>query len=613
MEDFDDDLTEVEYEHTSNHPWRKIIKTVLLHKKSAIAMVISVFFLAFLDIFYPLCNQFALKQYFENTDPNRFDTAYIFIGFYIGVALLYGVAVCCFLVSVGKVEVHTSYELKKEAYHKLQQLPFSYFDKTPQGWIMARLTSDSRKLAMIISWSFVDFVWGLLTMFGILGILLVYNAKLALIIIVLLPLLLGFAILIRKKILKSYREARRINSEITASYNEGFMGSKTTKSLVIEDLNRKEFHIKTKNYRRAALRAVCFSALFGPVIFIIGYFGVGTTLYIGGKMVLGGSITLASLYLFVDYTIKFFDPVMNISYCLGEFQNAQASAERIITLIETEPEIMDTPEVIEKYGTIYEPKYENFEELEGDVEFRDVTFKYNKGETVLKKFNLKIKAGQNVALVGHTGSGKSTIVNLICRFYEPTEGEILIDGKNYKERSITWLHSNLGYVLQSPQLFSGTIMENIRYGRLDATDEEVIEAAKIVSAHAFISKLDKGYHTEVGESGNKLSLGEKQLISFARAIIANPKILVLDEATSSIDTQTEDLIQKAIEVVLKGRTSFMIAHRLSTVVNADLILVMNHGEVVESGKHHDLLLKKGYYFELYKNQFQKELEEKMKY
>lgn len=610
MEDFDD-VIDAEETHVNNHPWRKIIKTVLKHKKAAIGMLIAVTCLAILDVCFPLINSFALKQYFEGDNPARFDTAYLFIIFYIGVAICYGIAVCAFLIFVGRVEVYTSYELRKEAYHKLQQLPFSYFDKTQQGWIMARLTSDARKLSEIISWGFVDFFWGLLSMFGILGVLMVINFKLSLIILILLPFLLGFGILIRKKILVAYREARKINSQITASFNESFMGSKTTKSLVIEDHNRKEFHVKTKNYRRSALRAVCFSSLFGPVIFIIGYIGVGGTLFFGGKMVLAG-LELASLYLFVDYTIKFFDPVMNISYTIGEFQNAQASAERIITLIETIPEIEDTEEVIEKYGTIYEPKYENFEPLIGDVEFKNVTFKYNAGQTVLNNFNLKIKAGQNVALVGHTGSGKSTIVNLICRFYEPTEGQILIDGRDYKDRSLTWLHSNLGYVLQSPQLFSGNIMENIRYGRLDATDEEVIEAAKIVSADDFITKLDKGYFTEVGESGNKLSLGEKQLISFARAMIANPRILVLDEATSSIDTKTENLIQKAIEVALTGRTSFMIAHRLSTVVNADLILVMNEGEIVESGKHHDLLLEKGYYFELYKNQFQKEMEEKMK-
>lgn len=319
-------------------------------------------------------------------------------------------------------------------------------------------------------------------------------------------------------------------------------------------------------------------------------------------MVLNG-LDVAILYLFIDYTIKFFDPIISVSNVIGDFQQAQASAERIISLIEEKPQIEDRPDVIEKYGTIFEPKYENFEPLIGDVEFKDVTFQYIKGETVLKNFNLHIPAGSSVALVGHTGSGKSTIVNLICRFYEPTSGDIWIDGHSYKDRSITWLHSNIGYVLQTPQLFSGTILENVRYGNLKATDEEIIEALKTVAADSFIERLDDGYQTMVGESGSKLSVGERQLISFARAIIADPKILVLDEATSSIDIQTEQLIQQAVEIVMKGRTTFMIAHRLSTVVNADIILVMKDGEVVESGTHHELLNNKGYYFELYSNQF----------
>lgn len=471
---------------------------------------------------------------------------------------------------------------------------------------MARVTSDSRKLSIILSWGFIDFFWGFLTMIGIFIILLIKNIQLSIIVICILPILLIFSIIMRKVILKHYRSARKINSEITGAYNEGFLGAKTIKSLVIENKVKDNFKDKANKYKKSALRAAAFSALFGPVIFVIGYLGVGLTLYTGGIMVIGGTLLLSELYLFIDYTIKFFDPVISISRVLGDFQQAQASAERIISLIKEEPDIKDTPEVIEKYGTVFAPKRENFEPLIGDVTFKDVSFKYKTGEQVLSHFNLDIKAGSNIALVGHTGSGKSTIVNLICRFYEPTSGEILIDNKNYKERSITWLHDNLGYVLQTPQLFSGTIFENVAYGKLDATIEDVKKACQLVKADEFIEKLDDKYNTYIGEGGSKLSLGEKQLISFARALIRDPKILILDEATSSIDTKTETLIQNAINVALKGRTSFMIAHRLSTVVNADLILVMDKGQIVESGKHHDLLLKKGYYFELYKTQFEQE-------
>ena len=598
LEDFEE--LDDKNSHYDNHPWKKIFKTVFKHKGPAIGLILSVVFLATLDTLYPFINKYALDNYFGE-NPS-FDNIYIFMAFYIGVAVLYGLTIFSFIFFAGKVEVNTSYELRKEAYLNLQKLPFSYFDRTAQGWIMARLTSDSRKLSEIISWGVVDLLWGILTMFGILGILMVLNIQLALIILIILPIILAITIFINSKILKAYRNARKENSKITAAMNEGFMGAKATKSLVIEDSNSEEFNYKSFKYRRASLRAVALSALFGPIVFITCYAAVGSTIYLGTVL----AINVPLLYLFVDYTIKFFDPVMNVSSILGEFKQAQASAERIIALTEEKPEITDTPEVIEKYGTIFEPKFENFEPLIGDVEFKNVTFKYNNGEEVLTNFNLNIKAGSSVALVGHTGSGKSTLVNLICRFYEPTSGEILIDGKNYKDRSITWLHSNLGYVLQTPQLFTGTILENVRYGNLKATDEECINALKMVSADEFIEKLDDKYNTNVGEGGGKLSLGEKQLISFARAIVNDPRILILDEATSSIDTETESKIQNAIDVTMKGRTTFMIAHRLSTVVNADVILVMKDGKVMESGNHHELLNKRGYYFELYKNQFSEE-------
>ncbi len=600
---FDEEYEDLDYSKGNVKPWNSIIKIVLEKKSEAILLVLSVLLLAAADLTYPLLNQYAIEYFIEKKD---FTNAVAFIIFYFIFAAIYGLIVSLFILAANKIEIRVAYTLREQSFKKLQELPFSYFDITPQGWIMARVTSDSRKLSIILSWGFIDFFWGFLTMIGIFIILLIKNIQLSIIVICILPILLIFSIIMRKVILKHYRSARKINSEITGAYNEGFLGAKTIKSLVIENKVKDNFKDKANKYKKSALRAAAFSALFGPVIFVIGYLGVGLTLYTGGIMVIGGTLLLSELYLFIDYTIKFFDPVISISRVLGDFQQAQASAERIISLIKEEPDIKDTPEVIEKYGTVFAPKRENFEPLIGDVTFKDVSFKYKTGEQVLSHFNLDIKAGSNIALVGHTGSGKSTIVNLICRFYEPTSGEILIDNKNYKERSITWLHDNLGYVLQTPQLFSGTIFENVAYGKLDATIEDVKKACQLVKADEFIEKLDDKYNTYIGEGGSKLSLGEKQLISFARALIRDPKILILDEATSSIDTKTETLIQNAINVALKGRTSFMIAHRLSTVVNADLILVMDKGQIVESGKHHDLLLKKGYYFELYKTQFEQE-------
>lgn len=589
----------------ASNPWKKIIKTVFKKPGYAIGLISFVILLALLDVIYPILNQYAIERYFG--DNANYDNMWIFITGYLVLALCYGITVGGFLFFAGRIEAYTAYELRREAYLNLQNLSFSYFDRTKAGWIMARLTSDARKLSEIISFGVVDLIWGILSMIGILIVLMIYNIKLALIILIILPIIMAITIFLNRKILKAYRISRNENSKITAALNEGFMGAKATKSLVIEDRNNEEFESISLKYKKSSLRAIMLSSLFGPIVFITCYFCVGTTLYFGTVL----SISLPILYLFVDYTIKFFEPVMSVSNKLGEFQQAQASAERIISLIEEKPDIIDTPEVVEKYGTILNPKKDNYEQLIGDIEFKNVTFKYQIGDNVLEKFNLNIKAGSNVALVGHTGSGKSTIVNLICRFYEPTEGEILIDGVNYKNRSIGWLHSNLGYVLQTPQLFTGTILENVRYGKLDATDEECIEALKIVNADSFIEKLPDKYNTFVGEGGNKLSLGEKQLISFARAIVGNPKLLILDEATSSIDSETENLIQTAVQQVLKGRTSFVIAHRLSTIVNADLILVMRDGKIVESGKHKDLLNNKGYYFELYKNQFKQESSDKL--
>jgi ATP-binding cassette subfamily B protein len=324
-------------------------------------------------------------------------------------------------------------------------------------------------------------------------------------------------------------------------------------------------------------------------------------------------ISIGTLILFTGYVWQFFDPVNNIATIFARFQQAQASAERIVSLIETKADITDSEEVIDKYGTLFDYKRENFEPLRGDISFKNVSFKYNVGEQVLSNFNLDVKAGQSIALVGHTGAGKTTIVNLICRFYEPTEGQILIDGKDYKERSMGWLHSNLGYVLQTPHLFSGTVMDNIKYGKIGSTDEEAIAAAKAVEAHEFIMKFEKGYDTECGEGGSRLSVGQKQLISFARAILANPKILVLDEATSSVDTETEKAVQTAISKILKGRTSFIVAHRLSTIVSSDRILVLEQGNVIEEGTHRELIAKKGHYYKLYTNQYTEEMLELSKY
>lgn len=588
--------------------WKKIVKMVLKKKKSIIIMAISVIGLALLDIINPLVNARAIKKFFENKD---FTNIYVYVIIYVAMGLLFGLIIWSFIRMASIVEVEIGYEIRKEAFVKLQELPFAYYDKTPAGWIMARLTSDSRKLASILSWGLVDILWGGVVMLGTLIVLIVINWKLSLIILSMTPVMFIVSLYFRKKILGSYRNVRKTNSKITAAYNEGLLGSKTTKTLVLENTRYREFDDLCQTMKRDSIRAILVSSIFFPILIVIGYIAVAATLRVGGEFVLAG-MSITTLYLFINNTTMFFDPVAQIAQIIAEFQQAQASAERIMMLIETEPEIFDNEDVIEKYGTLFAPKKENWEPIHGDVEFKNVSFKYIENEIILENFNLKVKAGMSVALVGATGSGKSTIVNLLCRFYEPTSGVITIDGVDYKKRSISWLHSNLGYVLQNPHLFNGTIMENIRYGRLDATDEEVIAASKAVSADEFINTFDDGYQTNVGEGGSKLSVGQRQLISFARAILADPKILILDEATSSIDTKTEYIIQDVINKLLKGRTSFIVAHRLSTIINADLILVINDGKIIEQGTHKELLALGKEYYNLYKNQFINEQMEKTK-
>ncbi len=583
--------------------WKKIINIVFKSKKHLFLLIFFSAFIAVLDGLIPLINRYAVDTYFIGGD---YETWPYFVLVNVLIAVFFGLSVWGFIYQAGIIEAETSYELRRQAFKNIQRLSYSYFDKTPQGWVMARMTSDARKLSLIISWGLIDFVWAGMSMVIIMVILYLTYAKLALIVTIILPLMLVTAYVFRKMILKEHRIARRYNSHVTAQYSEGFLGAKTTKSLTIEENNYMEFHETTQMLKKHSVRAVVSSAMFSSIILVLAFLAVSMTMVSGSSEVLGLAITVGTLQMFIAYTINFFEPVMAISRIISDFQNAQASAERIVELIETKPEITDTKEVEDRYGNLFNDRTDDWEDLEGHIEFKDVTFYYQENEVILDAFNLEVQKGMSVALVGHTGSGKTTIVNLLSRFYEPIKGSIMIDGKDYRTRSIHWLHKRLGYVMQSPHLFSDTVMENIRYGRLEATDEEVISAATSVGVNDFVKHLDKGYHTQVGEGGNLLSVGQKQLISFARAVLANPRLLILDEATASIDSESEQIIQKATDTLLKGRTSFIVAHRLSTIVNSDLIVVLDMGKIIEMGDHETLLGQRGHYFELYRNQFFRE-------
>lgn len=574
---------------------------MLKKKVPLIILIISSLFLAFFDILYPLLNSYAIKTFFGEVPDYTHKTTFIIV--YITTAVMFGLVVFGFIKAAGTLEVEIGYELRKQAFNKVQVLSYNYFDKTPGGWIIARLTNDSRRLSGIVSWGTMEGVWSMATMLGALVVMFIIKWQLALIMLGLIGLIFLISIFFRRKILKEHREIRRTNSQITASYNEGIMGNKTSKTLVLERHNFEGFHNLADDMKRKSIRAVFYSSIFWPILIVVSYTGLMFILNIGGDMVIKDIIDVATLYLFVSYSLRFFDPVIALANILAELQQAQAAAERIVSLIEEEPQIVDLPEIKEKYGDILHLKVENYLEIKGNVSFKNVTFSYVKDEIILDNFNLEVKEGESIALVGATGSGKSTIVNLVCRFYEPTAGEILIDGNNYKNIALGNLRANLGYVLQTPHLFNMSVLDNIRYGRKDATLDEVISVSKAVGAHEFISKMENGYDTFVGEEGSLLSAGERQLISFARALLVDPKILVLDEATSSIDTETEKAILGAIEKVMKGRTTFIVAHRLSTIRNVSKILVIDKGKIIESGTHQELIDLKGQYYTLYKNQF----------
>lgn len=586
--------------------WKKLFPLLKDYKKYFYFLLFFNALTALVDVLLPLLQQYAVSHFIGGMTLSGLG---LYGTFYFAAVLFQCFSVIGFSRCSMKVEMNFGRDVRQKLFAHLQTLSLSYYNTTPVGQILSRVMSDTFRIASIIAWNMADLLWGGFYVVGTFLSMLILNWKLALIVIVLVPALALLTVYFENKILRRNREVRKINSQITAAFNEGITGAKTSKTLVIENSNDRSFMTLTDEMHHAGLRVAKLNAVYIPLMLFISTIAVAAVMLRGGYMVSSKVLDIAILSTFLTYSMTIFEPVQQCAATIAEIISVQACIERVTGLMEEEPLVKDSPEVEAKYGTVFQPKKENWEPLIGEIEFRDVTFRYpDGGENVLEHFSLKIPAGTNVAIVGETGAGKSTLVNLACRFFEPTEGQILIDGVDYRQRSQLWLHSGIGYVLQNPHLFSGTIEDNIRYGRLDATEEEIHAAAKAVSADMVVAKLEKGWKSDVGEGGDKLSTGEKQLISFARAVLADPRIFVLDEATSSIDTQTEQLIQNAIDHLLRGRTAFLIAHRLSTIRKADLILVVKDGKIVEQGKHLELLQKHGYYHDLYSRQFAEESE-----
>jgi ATP-binding cassette subfamily B protein len=520
------------------------------------------------------------------------------------IAMIYGSLILCqaltvfsFVYLAGVLGERIQYDLRKMMFNHLQELSLSYYSQNAVGRLIARVTSDSGRVADLMTWGVVDTTWAFMNITTSLIFMAIINWKLALIVSVIIPIMMIIAIQFRKKILVEFRNSRRANSKITGAYNENIQGVRVVKALQREDENLKEFQVLTSDMYRASYRAAWLSALFLPTVQVIAAVALGVIVWYSGDQIMVGAMTIGGINAFVSYLTFMMWPVQDLARVYAEMQHSIASAERIFKLIDTPPEVHDRPNAVPAKTIL------------GEIEFDHVDFYYEDRNPVLTDFMLKVKPGEMIALVGPTGGGKSTIVNLLCRFYEPHKGIIRINGRDYTEYTMESIHSRIGIVLQTPHLFSGTVRENIRYGRLDASDDEIVAAAKIASAHDFIAAgLEKSYDQNVGEGGNLLSVGQKQLISLARAVLAKPELFIMDEATSSVDTLTEALIQRGMEALMKGRTSFVIAHRLSTIRKANRIVVIENGRIAEQGTHAELLRMRGHYYRLYTQQFRHELE-----
>lgn len=584
--------------------WKKIFRFIAPFKKPIIIFVTAMGIMAFFDSIFPLMTKYAINNFIET---KTMDGLLVFTLCYIFFAAIQGIWTIVYCRKAIYVEMGIGRDMRYELFRHTQELSVEYFNKTPVGFILARIMNDTNSMGNMFSWRLADMAFHIFYLIFVLINMFLLNWKLALIIFSIIVVLGIITWHFQKRLLGLNRTARKQNSKLTASYNENINGAQTIKSLGVENFIAQEFGGVNGDMRFKTLKVKRLQRVFYPLVSAVTSMSVAVVVAAAVPMVMQTVMDIGTLAVFINYVFNILGSVEELTDCLNNTISLQANVERVNKLMDTQPTVGDLEEITQKYGGIFDPKKENWEEIDGDIEFQDVSFKYpDSNNYVLEHFNLKIRAGTSVAIVGQTGAGKSTLVNLICRFFEPTSGKILIDGRDYKDRSLLWLENNLSYVLQSPHLFSGTIENNIKYSNPDATHDQVVAAAKKAQAHPFIETLTEGYKTEVGQGGDKLSTGQKQLISIARALLADGKILVMDEATSSVDTQTEQLINGITNTILQGKTSFIIAHRLSTVKNADIILVVDDGKIIEMGSHRELLKKQGHYYELYTSQWEEQ-------
>ncbi len=593
----DTDLLELEEEEYTSQLTAPVLKRIIgllkPHWKWVLGFLLTIALTSGLDAYFTYLNKQFIDQGILLKDTAR--VMYL-AKIYGGFIIIQAAAVFTFIYLAGVLGERIQYDLRKLLFNHLQDLSLSYYAQNAVGRLIARVTSDTGRVSELLTWGLVDSTWAAMNIISSTIFMLIINWRLALIVLAIIPIMIFIAIEFRKRILEQFRISRRANSKITGAFNENFQGTRVIKALGREDENTREFQGLTTRMYHASYRAAWLSALFLPTVQIIAALALGFIVGYGGFQIQIGGMTIGGIQAFVAYLTFMLWPIQELARVYAETQHSIASAERIFKLADTPSDVHDRSGAVEA------------KTLLGEIEFDHVDFFYEDRKSVLTDFTLKVNPGEMIALVGPTGGGKSTIVNLLCRFYEPRNGVIRINGLDYMDYKLESIHNKIGIVLQTPHLFSGTVRENIRYGKLEANDAEVEEAAKIAGAHDFIVTLEKSYEQNVGESGNLLSVGQKQLISLARAVLARPELFIMDEATSSVDTLTEALIQRGMEALMKGRTSFVIAHRLSTIRRADRILVIENGRIAEQGSHAELLKLNGHYYRLYTQQFRHQLE-----